>query len=212
MDYFYRNDKVAGGFGWSMFDYDNEVNYTKTGHVFYSGLYDIFRHEKAVAYLYRSQKEPGDVPLIYIANSWTKEGTNTDSIYVLSNCDEVELFVNGASKGKIKPNKYINLPHPVYEFKDITFAEGEVRAVGYINGKQAGEFVRKTPGAAVRLVAEADYSTLTADGTDMTSVSVTAVDAEGNHVPFASNKINVVQTGGVETTLFRLCRQQERQR
>ena len=202
LDYFYRNDKVAGGFGWSMFDYDNEVNYTKTGHVFYSGLYDIFRHEKAVAYLYRSQKEPGDVPLIYIANSWTKEGTNTDSIYVLSNCDEVELFVNGASKGKIKPNKYINLPHPVYEFKDITFAEGEVRAVGYINGKQAGEFVRKTPGAAVRLVAEADYSTLTADGTDMTSVSVTAVDAEGNHVPFASNKINVVQTGGVETTLI----------
>lgn len=54
LDYFYRNDKVAGGFGWSMFDYDNEVNYTNTGHVFYSGSYDIFRHEKAVAYLYRT--------------------------------------------------------------------------------------------------------------------------------------------------------------
>ena len=202
LDYFYRNDKVAGGFGWSMFDYDNEVNYTKTGHVFYSGLYDIFRHEKAVAYLYRSQKEPGGDPLIYIANSWTKEGTNANSVYVMSNCDEVELFVNGASKGKIKPNKYLNLPHPLYEFKNISYEEGELKAVGYLDGKQAGDYVRKTPGVAVRLIAEADYSTLVADGTDMTSISVTAVDEEGKHVPFAANKINVVQTGGTETTLI----------
>lgn len=202
LDYFYRNDKVAGGFGWSMFDYDNEVNYTNTGHVFYSGLYDIFRHEKPVAYLYKSQAEPGSEPVIYIANSWTAEGTNTDTVYVMSNCDEVELFVNGVSKGKIEPNKYINLPHPVYEFKNISYEEGEIKAVGYIDGKQAGECVRKTPGEAVRLVAEADYSTLTADGTDMTSVSVTAVDAQGNHVPFAANKINVAQTGGTKTTLI----------
>lgn len=202
LDYFYRNDKVAGGFGWSMFDYDNEVNYTNTGHVFYSGLYDIFRHEKAVAYLYRSQKEPGDDPLIYIANSWTEEGTNTDTVYVLSNCDEIELFVNGTSKGRIEPNKYEHLPHPIYEFKNIAYEEGELKAVGYIGGKKAGEYVRKTAGEPVRLVAEADYSTLTADGTDMTSVSVTAVDADGNHVPFASNKINVSQTGGAKATLI----------
>lgn len=202
LDYFYRNDKVAGGFGWSMFDYDNEVNYTNTGHVFYSGLYDIFRHEKPVAYLYRSQKEPEDNPLIYIANSWTAEGTNTDTVYVMSNCDEVELFVNGVSKGKIEPNKYINLPHPIYEFKNISYEEGEIKAVGYIDGVQAGECVRRTPGEPVRLVAEADYGTLTADGTDMTSVSVAAVDAAGNHVPFAANKINVTQTGGTKTTLI----------
>lgn len=202
LDYFYRNDKVAGGFGWSMFDYDNEVNYTNTGHVFYSGLYDIFRHEKPVAYLYKSQVEPGDNPVIYIANSWTREGTNTDTVYVMSNCDEVELFVNNVSKGKIKPNKYINLPHPVYEFKNISYEEGELKAVGYINGQKAGEYIRKTAGEPVRLVAKADYSTLAADGTDMTSVSITAVDANGNHVPFASNKVNVAQTGGVDATLI----------
>lgn len=202
LDYFYRNDKVAGGFGWSMFDYDNEVNYTNTGHVFYSGLYDIFRHEKAVAYLYRSQKDPGDNPVIYVANSWTKDGTNTDTVYVMSNCDEIELFVNGTSKGRIDPNKYMNLPHPIFEFKNIPYEEGEVKAVGYIKGQKAGEYIRKTAGVPVRLAAKADYSTLTADGTDMTSVTVTAVDAEGNHVPFASNRINVTQTGGAKATLI----------
>ena len=91
-----------------MFDYNNEVNYTKTGHVFYSGLYDLFRHEKPVAYLYRTQQDP-DVsePMVYIANNWTQDTAN--SIYIMSNCDEIELFVNGVSKGKIQPNKYLSL-------------------------------------------------------------------------------------------------------
>ncbi len=205
LDYFYRNDKVAGGFGWSMFDYDNEVNYTNTGHVFYSGLYDIFRHEKPVSYLYKSQMEPGEEPLIYISNSWTEEGTNTDKVYVMSNCDEIELFVNNVSKGKIKPNKYVNLPHPIFEFTGISFEAGELKAVGYIDGEKAGEYVRKTAGEPVRLIAEADYSTLTADGTDMTSVSVTAVDADGNRVPFADNTINVAMVSpeeGMDATLI----------
>ena len=30
LDYYFGNDKVAGGFGWSLFDYNNEVNYTNT--------------------------------------------------------------------------------------------------------------------------------------------------------------------------------------
>ncbi len=201
LDYFYRNDKVAGGFGWSMFDYNNEVNYTKTGHVFYSGLYDLFRHEKPVAYLYRTQQDP-DVsePMVYIANNWTQDTAN--SIYIMSNCDEIELFVNGVSKGKIQPNKYLSLPHPIFEFTNISYEAGELKAVGYIKGSAVEETVRTTPGEPVRLIAEADYDTLTADGTDMTSVSVSAVDSNGNVVPFAANRINVVQKSGIEATLI----------
>lgn len=201
LDYYFGNDKVAGGFGWSMFDYNNEVNYTNTGHVFYSGIYDLFRQEKPVAYLYKSQMDAQDAgPMVYIANNWTEE--TTDYIYVMSNCDEIELFVNGASKGKIRPNKYLSLPHPIFEFTNIPFEEGQLKAVGYIDGEKAAEFVRNTPGQAVGLVATADYDTLQADGTDMTSVTVSAVDAQGNEVPFADNVINVRQTGGTKTTLI----------
>lgn len=82
-----------------MFDYNNEVNYTKTGHLFYSGLYDIFRYEKPVSYLYKSQKDIEDEAVLYIANYWTN--TSTKDVMVLSNCDEVELFVNGNSVGKL---------------------------------------------------------------------------------------------------------------
>ncbi len=201
LDYFYRNDKVAGGFGWSMFDYNNEVNYPNTGYVFYSGLYDLFRHEKPVAFLYKAQQEIGKAgPVVYISNHWTSDTSRT--VYVMSNCEEVELFVNGQSKGRMKPNKYMALPHPIFSFEGISYEEGELKAVGYQGGVPVGECVRQTPGEAVRLVAEADYATLTADGTDMTSVSVTAVDAAGNHVPFAANRINVTQSGGAAATLI----------
>lgn len=60
--------------------------------------------------------------------------------------------------------------------------------------------MRETPGEAVKLIAEADYGILTADGTDMTSVTVTAVDANGNRVPFADNRIQVRQVDGTDTT------------
>lgn len=201
LDYYYGNDKVAGGFGWSLFDYNNEVNYTNTGHVFYSGLYDIFRNEKSVAYVYKSQLSPEENgPIIYIANNWTKD--TTSNIYVMSNCDEVELFVNGESKGKIKPNKYTNMPHPIYEFTNIDYEDGELTAVGYIDDVKVGECVRKTPGNATGLTAKADYDTLVADGTDMTSVAVAVVDEEGNTLPFAGNKVNIRQISGVKTKLI----------
>lgn len=201
LDYYFGNDKVAGGFGWSLFDYNNEVNYTNTGHVFYSGLYDIFRNEKPVAYVYKSQLSPEENgPIVYIANNWTKD--TTSNIYVMSNCDEVELFVNGESKGKIKPNKYTNMPHPIYEFNNIDYEDGELTAVGYIDDVKVGECVRKTPGNATGLTAKADYDTLAADGTDMTSVAVAVVDEEGNTLPFASNKVNIRQISGVKTKLI----------
>lgn len=201
LDYYYRNDKVAGGIGWSMFDYNNEVNYTNSQHVFYSGLYDLWRYEKPVDYLYRTQQDIEDVgEIVYIANNWADNTSNT--VYVMSNCDEVELFVNGTSQGRIAPNKYTSLPHPVFEFTNINYVPGELKAVGYVNEEPVKESVRKTPGEAAALVAEVDYDTLTADGTDMTSVLIKAVDAEGNEVPYAANTVNVKQTSGVETTLI----------
>ncbi len=199
LDYYYGNDKVAGGFGWSMYDYNNEVNYTKTGHLFYSGLYDLFRHDKPVAHLYKSQMDPEKSgPMVYIANNWTK--STSKDIWVMSNCEEIELFVNGISKGRITPNQYLHMPHPVYKFKNVSYEEGELKAVGYINGRPVTSCVRETPGEAVKLIAEADYGILTADGTDMTSVTVTAVDANGNRVPFADNRIQVRQVDGTDTT------------
>lgn len=193
VDYYYRNDYCLGGFGWSMFDYDNEVNYTNTGHVFYSGMYDIFRLDKPVSHFYRAQKEPAEAVELYIANYWTADSPSFVEIY--SNCDEVELLVNGRTQGRIKPNLYMNVPHPAFRFENIAFEEGTITAVGYIDGAEVARTGRKTPGAADRLSVTADYSFLTADGADMTCASVELLDANGTRLPYADNAVVITLDG-----------------
>lgn len=189
LDYYYGNEFCSGGFAWSMFDYNNEVNYMRTGHVFYSGLYDIWRLDKPASYLYRSQKDPDDEVVLYIANYWTEQSPSEVEIY--SNCDEVELFVNGNSKGRIKPNLYMNIPHPSFLFEGISFEAGEIEAVGYIAGREKTRTCRRTPESPARLVVTPDYNTLIADGADMTCVTVELLDKNGTRLPYADNKVKI---------------------
>lgn len=196
MNYYYGNAFCAGGFGWSMFDYNNEVNYTKSGHVFYSGLYDIFRYPKPAAYLYRSQKAVEDEAVLYIANYWARVSeTEAKDVLILSNCDEVELFVNGKSIGRIAPNTYENLPHPAFTFRNVGYEEGELKAVGYVDGTEAAVHVRNTPKAAAKLVMSADYKTLTADGSDFVQVIVELHDENGTVLPYDSSKVRISVSG-----------------
>lgn len=192
VDYYYGNEYCLGGFAWSMFDYNNEVNYTKTDNVFYSGLYDIFRIEKMPSYFYKSQKDSTE-PMVYIANYWTENSPST--VTVMSNCDEVELYVNGKLIEKKTPNLYMNLPHPMYEFTNVKFEEGKVTAVGYIDGKEAVRHTRNIPKEATKLVLTADYNYIIADGSDFTTVRIDLVDENGTILPYADNEVTISVSG-----------------
>lgn len=220
VNYYFGNDYVAGGFAWSMFDYDNEVNYTRTNNVFYSGLYDIFRLPKMASNLYISQKDPEKYGAnIYIANYWdddskpltvksvsgdiaqggsggggTVEGDKF-SVTVMSNCDTVELYING-EKTTVEPyGQYTNMPHPFFVFEGVEYEKGEVTAIGYIDGKEAARYTQRTPEAAEKLTLTPDYETLTADGVDMTQVTVCALDENGTLVPTADNEVTIKISG-----------------
>lgn len=193
MNYYYSNPLCAGGIGWSMFDYNNEVNYTRTGHVFYSGLYDIFRFEKPVANLYKAQVPASEHPMVYIANYWT-EGSPRD-ITILTNCDEVELYVNGRLAGKALPEQYLSLPHPVFVAKGIELESGELRAIGYLEGKKAAEYVRKTPGSPASLVLTPERLSIEADGSDFTMVRAELTDRDGTVLPYASAELELSLAG-----------------
>ncbi|MCD8049385.1 MAG: DUF4982 domain-containing protein [Clostridia bacterium] len=196
MDYYYKNPLCCGGFAWSMFDYNNEVNYTKSGHVFYSGLYDIFRHKKSTSFLFLSQKSSSENAIIYISNYWTEN--SPENIEVYSNCDEVELFINGKSQGRKKPNFYVNIPHPAFLFKNVKFEPGELTAVGFLNGKEAARATRRTPEKAAYLALSPDYTKLVADGSDMTSITITLCDKNGTRLPFAENKVKIELHGDAD--------------
>lgn len=193
VDYYFGSELCLGGFAWSMFDYDNEVNYTNTDNVFYSGLYDVFRLPKMPSYFYKSQKNPATDPMIYIASNWDNDQSQT--VTVFSNCDEVELFVNGVSIGREKPNLYMNLPHPMFEFVNIAYEASEIKAVGYINGVGAATHTVKTPGKPVKLILEPQYNSIIADGSDFTSVAVYAVDENGMVAPYVDTTVTITLDG-----------------
>ncbi len=216
VNYYFGNSHCAGGFAWSMFDYDNEVNYTRSNNVFYSGLYDIFRLPKMAANLYISQKDPKKSGAnIYIANYWdddnkplivkgvsgdaaqgsrekaeAKEAENF-SITVMSNCEAVELYINGKKAESSPARQYTNLPHPFFVFDNIKFEKGEITAIGYIDGIEATRYTQRTPEKAAKLKLTPDYSTLICDGCDMTQVTVEALDKNGTGVPSADNMVTI---------------------
>ncbi len=208
-NYYFGNKLCAGGFAWSMFDYDNEVNYTNTNNVFYSGLYDIFRLPKPAANVYKSQKDPKKSPMVYIANYWdddakpikannsseSVEQCEDFSVAVFSNCDTVELYVNGSKLNIAPKRRFMNLPHPMFVFEGLKFTAGELKAIGYVDGHKAAEHIRLTPKAPARIVLEPHETVITADGADFASVAVYAVDENGTVIHSANNKVRITVTG-----------------
>ncbi|MPL85332.1 Beta-galactosidase [bioreactor metagenome] len=122
---------------WVMFDYNRGY----VDDLELSGIMDIFRLPKFSYYFFQSQRSYSfenkfSKPMIFIASNWLP-GVS-DVVRVFSNCDEIELFVDGKSQGKLKPdtNKISkNLAHPPFTFNVKCLKPGVLKAIGYLNGK-----------------------------------------------------------------------------
>ena len=149
----------------------------------YHGVSDIFRIPKLAATAFSSQRDPALYgPYVSIASQWTP-GVSSSTILVAGNCQQVELFANGASRGRINPNAYTNLPHPMFQFTGVTVASWQLRADCWIGGQIVATDTKYTPGAATRLALAADDAAIKADGADMTRVVVKALDSNNQVVP-----------------------------
>jgi beta-galactosidase len=190
------NEYLAGALVWCAFDY-NSNHGTADRSVCYYGAADIFRIPKHTGMFLRSQADPAVVgPMVYIAHYWKKTMAPND-VWVASNCERVELFVNGKSCGRKTPDQYPHLPHPLAVWKDVAFKPGEIRAVGYIRDTIAATHVRTTPGPPVALAIIPDDTALI-DGGDMTRVVVVAVDRHGQTVPAADNTVALSVSGAAD--------------
>jgi beta-galactosidase len=104
-------------------------------------------------------------------------------VRALSNCDEVEMFLNGKSLGRQAVKRVSEV-----QWK-VAYQPGVLSAKGWRGGQLVAEAKVETTGApaAVRLVA--DRPTLDADGQDIAVVAVSVVDEQGRIVPTAANPI-----------------------
>jgi beta-galactosidase len=191
------NGHITGDANWLMFDYKRGY----AADIETSGIMDIFRLPKFAYYFYHSQRDAAEFkPMLFIANYWNDPTEKQVKIY--SNCDQVELFLNGKSLGKQMPDTgriNNNLKHAPFTF-NCNYQAGTLTAKGFSNGKEAVTAERKTPEAASQLLLDVDYSgkNLVAGHNDVVFIYVSVADNNGTIIPGAANGIQLVVDGGAE--------------
>ncbi len=184
---------VAGGFVWTGFDYKGEPTpYGWPCVNSHFGIMDMCGFPKDSYYYYKAWW--GDKPSIHVYPhwNWDKEGQPVN-VWVQSNCDSVELFLNGKSLGvKAMP------PHEHLEW-NVNYHPGTLVAKGYNQQKLIVTDRVETTGKPYAIEVKTDRSQLLADNEDLTMVEVRVVDSKGRVVPYASNQIrfNVMGSGSL---------------
>ena len=179
-----KHDYLSGMYIWTGFDYMGEPTpYGWPARSSYFGIIDLAGFPKDVYYMYQSEWTDKDVLHLYPHWNW-EEGQEVDMV-VYSNCEEVELFLNGESLGtKKKEVEDLRLTWM------LDYVPGEVKAVGRTNGKVVMETSVKTAGEPGKIDLSPDRSIIKADGKDLSFITVEVLDENGVIVPNAENLID----------------------
>jgi beta-galactosidase len=180
----------AGGFAWTGFDYRGEptpYGWPSINSQF--GIVDMCGFPKDTFYYYKAWW--GSEPVLHLFPHWNFEGREGDTIpvWVYTNLDEVELFVNGTSLGSQK------VPHLGHVEWKAKYEPGTIEARGSKDGKVVLTEKRETTGPAVSIRLTADRTEIGADGEDIALLKVEALDKEGRAVPTANNFIGFKVSG-----------------
>lgn len=189
---------------WVMFDYNRGY----APDVESSGCMDLFRLPKFSYWFFQSQRDPGEAyaeadsgPMAFVASYWTPDSP-TD-VRVFSNCDEVELRLNGRAVARQRPDAdrlSTHLAHPPFTFAVGAFEPGTLEAVAYLDGQEAARHAVRTPGPVARLALHVDESgePFAVDGKDQVFVHARLLDAHGTLVPDAWHNVAFGVTGEAE--------------
>ena len=171
---------AAGLFYWTGFDYRGEPNpLSYPAHDSEFGILDYCGFPKDEAYYLKSWWT--DEPVLHIFPHWNLQGHEGEEVEVwaYSNCDEVELTVNGKKLGR-QP-----MPRNGHLKWKAVYQPGRVEATGYKNGKRILTKTIETTKAAAKVVLKADRQQIAADGQDMAIVNIELHDQKGRFVPNA---------------------------
>jgi beta-galactosidase len=185
-----QHDWWIGGFVWTGFDYRGEPTPYQWPNInSHFGIMDMCGFPKNIYYYYQSWWSDKDV--LHISPHWNwkgKEGQPID-VWVNTNADNVELFLNGKSLGKK------DMPRNSHLQWAVNYEPGTLEAVAYKKGKKITTKV-ETTGQASEVVVTPYKTTILADGKDATVINISVVDKQGREVPDANNLINFSISGG----------------
>jgi beta-galactosidase len=197
-------DYVAGDFMWTGIDHLGEALWPMKSSS--SGVIDTCGFKKDGYYFYQSQWT--DKPVLHLFPHWNWKGKEGQIIPVtcFTNCDTVELFLNGRSlgvKGYEFPRRGMevrwgNLPDRAKVLRttadlhlswDILYEPGALKAVGTKDGKIFATDEVYTTGEPASIGLSSDRESIAADPSDIAHLTVHVLDEKGRVVPTADNEI-----------------------
>jgi len=185
-----ENNYWLGGFVWTGFDYRGEPTpYSWPNINSHFGIMDTCGFPKNIYYYYQSWWTNKDV--LHISPHWNwpdKIGKPID-VWVNTNADNVELFLNGKSLGKkdMMRNSHLKWENVIYE-------PGTLEAVAFKKGKKISTKI-ETTGQASKVIVTPDKTIMLADGKDADVINISFVDEQGREVPDANNIVYFTISG-----------------
>lgn len=176
-----ENNYWLGGFIWTGFDYRGEPTPYKWPNInSHFGIMDVCGFPKNIYYYYKSWWTNEDVLHLSPHWNWPEKVGKPIDVWVNSNADEVELFLNEKSLGKKTMERNSHLQW------NVLYEPGTLEAIAYKKGKKITAKI-ETTGQATTVVLTPDKTILMADGKDATVVNISITDEKGREVPTANN-------------------------
>lgn len=194
---------ISGQFLWTGIDYLGEAGkWPERSNT--AGLLDLAGYPKPEYYFRQSIWT--DAPMVYLGTREPTEGQEATNLWshkeaepawrgadgellkvvCFTNCERVELFLNGRSIGV----KALADAEGHVMLWDVPYEPGTLRAVALRDGTQVAECELSSYGPPARITAIADVDRLAADAEDLVHIEIAIVDATGIPVPDASNEIH----------------------
>ncbi len=148
----------------------------------YFGIIDLAGFPKDRYWLYQARWSERTV--LHVLPHWNWEGREGEvtPVHVYTNCDKVELFVNGVSQGvRERADKQYRL-----RWDEVVYQPGKVEAVGWKDGQKVATQTVKTAGQTkkIKLSQEKGFG----EG-DLYYVDAALTDKKGVIVPTGSDEI-----------------------
>jgi beta-galactosidase len=179
-----KYDFLSGMFIWTGFDYLGEPTpYSWPSRSSYFGIVDLAGFPKDVYYMYQSEWTNKTVLHIFPYWNWTP-GQLIDVWAYYGNADEVELYLNGKSLGVKK-----KVGDDLHVMWRVPYEPGTLKAISRKDGKVVLTREIHTAGAPAKIELSADRKVISADGKDLSYITVKILDKDGNVVPNADNLV-----------------------
>ena len=178
--------RIMGEFRWTGFDYIGESGgWPRVLGNF--GIIDLCHFPKDHYYFYQSRWT--EQPMAHILPHWTwpgKEGVSIP-VWCYTNCDEAELFLNGASLGTRK----FDAKNDMHLEWLVPYQPGELKVVARKDGKVAATMSHRTAGPPARISVSADQATLDPAKRDLSYLTVRVEDENGVFAPKAAKWVHI---------------------